>query len=77
MDGSERIAEVAERLVSANGLGQSQGGPISIKQGRLEQLASLPAEKVLLVTHIGHNCAFYDGGQKPGCFKYMEYVAHR
>lgn len=58
VDGSERIAEVAERLVSANGLGQSQGGPISIKQGRLEQLASLPAEKVLLVMHIGHVHAY-------------------
>ena len=50
MDGSERIAEVAERLVSANRLGEGQGGAISIVQGRLEQLAALPAEKVLCLS---------------------------
>lgn len=46
MDGSERIAEVAKRLVIANKLAAEQGGAISVVQGRLEQLAKLPADKV-------------------------------
>ncbi|KAL3139655.1 hypothetical protein ABBQ38_003972 [Trebouxia sp. C0009 RCD-2024] len=46
VDGSERIAGVAKRLVAANNLAAEQGGPISVVQGRLEQLAKLPVEKV-------------------------------
>ena len=46
VDGSERIADVAKRLVSANKLAADQGGAISIVQGRLEQLDKLPADKV-------------------------------
>ena len=46
MDGSERIAQVAQRLVDANGLSQAGGGPVTILQGRLEQLADLPVDKV-------------------------------
>lgn len=46
VDGSTRIADVAERLVAANGLASSGGGPITIMRGRLEQLPSLPVEQV-------------------------------
>lgn len=46
VDGSERIADVAKRLVSANKLAADQGGAISVVQGRLEQLDKLPADKV-------------------------------
>ncbi len=46
MDGSTRIADVAERLVAANGLASTGGGPVTIVQGRLEQLPSLPVEQV-------------------------------
>ena len=46
VDGSERIADVAKRLVSANELAADQGGAISVVQGRLEQLDKLPADKV-------------------------------
>ncbi len=37
---------MAERLVAANGLASTGGGPITIVQGRLEQLPSLPVEQV-------------------------------
>ncbi|DBB07799.1 hypothetical protein WJX82_004343 [Trebouxia sp. C0006] len=46
VDGSTRIADVAERLVAANGLASTGGGPVTIVQGRLEQLPSLPVEQV-------------------------------
>ncbi len=46
VDGSERIAGMAKRIVAANGLASEQGGPISILSGRLEALASLPVEQV-------------------------------
>lgn len=49
MDGSERIADVAKRLVSANKLAADQGGAISVVQGRLEQLDKLSADKVGLL----------------------------
>lgn len=45
VDGSERIAEVAKRLVAANKLAAEQGGAISVVQGRLEHLAQLPVDK--------------------------------
>lgn len=61
VDGSERIAEVAEQLVSANGLGKGEGGPISIVQGRLEQLANLPAEKVQLTLQTCRLCMALHG----------------
>ena len=48
VEGSERIARVAERLVEANGLSPAQGGPVTIVQGRLEQLPGLPVDKVAL-----------------------------
>ena len=55
VDGSERIADVAKRLVSANKLATNQGSAISVVQGRLEQLDKLPADKVgLFHTHILH-----------------------
>lgn len=38
--------------MSVNRLGEGQGGPISIVQGRLEQLAALPAEKVRSLSKI-------------------------
>lgn len=59
VDGSERIAKVAERLVQANGLSQAQGGPVTILQGRLEQLSSLAVDKVALFLHSPacvHSC---------------------
>ena len=46
MDGSARIAAVAKRLVAANGMADSDGGPITVLQGRLEELSSLPVEQV-------------------------------
>lgn len=52
VDGSERIAGVAKRLVAANNLAAEQGGPISVVQGRLEQLAKLPVEKVRCPTTL-------------------------
>ena len=38
--------------MSVNKLGEGHGGPISIVQGRLEQLAALPAEKVRSLSKI-------------------------
>ena len=49
VDGSARIADVAERLVAANRLAESQGAPIIIVQGRLEQLTELPVQQVAFV----------------------------
>lgn len=46
VDGSERIAAVAKRLVTANKLASEQGGAITVLQGRLEQLAELPVNQV-------------------------------
>ncbi|KAK9825550.1 hypothetical protein WJX74_005515 [Apatococcus lobatus] len=46
VDGSDRIAGMAKRIVAANGLAAEQGGPITILSGRLEALPSLPVDKV-------------------------------
>ena len=46
VDGSTRIAAVAKRLVAANGMADSDGGSITVLQGRLEELPSLPVEQV-------------------------------
>ena len=62
MDGSTRIADVAERLVAANGLASTGGGPITIVQGRLEQLPSLPVEQV-----CRHFNSFYLTPYSVGC----------
>ena len=68
MDGSERIADVAKRLVSANKLAAEQGGAISVVQGRLEQLDKLPADKVsllgstLCMPHITHSLLLHNWG---------------
>lgn len=56
MDGSERIADVAKRLVSANKLAAEQGGAISVVQGRLEQLDKLPADRVGLLDLLCMPC---------------------
>ena len=69
VDGSERIADVAKRLVSANKLAADQGGAISIVQGRLEQLDKLPADKVgdldssLCIPRFVHPLLLCDWGQ--------------
>ena len=47
VDGSTRIADVAKRLVAANGMADSDGGSITVLQGRLEELPSLPIDQVL------------------------------
>ena len=56
VDGSERIADVAKRLVAANNLAAEQGGPISVVQGRLEQLSNLPVDKVSCCTTYYMSC---------------------
>ena len=63
VDGSERIAAVAKQLVTANRLSDDQQGPITIVQGRLEQLVNLPIEQVgcrhvLAGPMKGHICLF-------------------
>ncbi|CAG9465853.1 unnamed protein product [Pedinophyceae sp. YPF-701] len=42
IDGSERIAGFARQNAEANGLAASQGGPVAIVAGRVEQLKDLP-----------------------------------
>ena len=46
MDGSTRIADVAKRLVAANGMADSDGGSVTVLQGRLEELPNLPVDQV-------------------------------
>ena len=47
VDGSTRVADVAKRLVAANGMADSDGGSITVLQGRLEELPNLPVDQVL------------------------------
>lgn len=46
IDGSTRIAGLAQQIVRANGLAAETGGPISIVAGRVEEINRLPVEKV-------------------------------
>ena len=41
------MAGWARKVVTANGLDHEQGGAVSIVAGRVEQLQSLPVDKVL------------------------------
>ncbi len=47
VEGSQRMAEAAQSIVEANQLSSSQGGPITVLSGRIEELQALPMEQVI------------------------------
>lgn len=46
VEGSKRMAEAAQSIVEANQLSSSQGGPITVLSGRIEELQGLPMQQV-------------------------------
>ncbi|CAL5225398.1 g8207 [Coccomyxa viridis] len=46
VEGSERMAEAAQSIIEENQLSSSQGGPISVVSGRVEELQALPMQQV-------------------------------
>ena len=46
VEGSQRMAKAAESIVEENRLGSSQGGPITVLSGRIEDLQTLPMQQV-------------------------------
>ena len=46
VEGSPRMAKAAESIVEDNRLGSSQGGPITVLSGRIEDLQTLPMQQV-------------------------------
>jgi hypothetical protein len=46
VEGSQRMAKAAESIVTENNLGSSQGGPITVMPGRIEELQALPMQQV-------------------------------
>lgn len=46
MEGSERMAATALDVIAANRLDAAAGGPIEVVVGRIEDLQSLPVDKV-------------------------------
>ena len=46
VEGSQRMAKAAETIVEENRLGSSQGSPITVLSGRIEDLQTLPMHQV-------------------------------
>ena len=52
VDGSERMASIAQQNCVANRLDSSAGGPITIKSGRVEDLQVSTDQKVISKNYI-------------------------
>ena len=46
VEGSKRMAEAAQSIIEENQLSSSQGGPITVVSGRVEELEALPMQQV-------------------------------